>query len=394
MSVLSHYRPEVRRALPALVFQRWISNVGIRVMFTFLPSFARGANLSVEQFGRVLTLRDLMGLIAPLTGRLTDNRGTRPMVLIGGTAAALGILLSVFSPVGLAVGFAMMGLGKMAYDVALNSWVGDEVAYERRGQAFGFLELSWAAAALIGLPLCGLLIDHVAWWSVPLVFGALGLLASVRIAQVMPRPSIDEQSPPKKLVITPNIVWTLLGIGGLIITSQFLFVSHGLWLEDTYGLNPGSIGSVVVIFGIIEAAATLTTTTLTDRLGKRNSILAGSVLLAFGTAMLAFFPDVPLGLGLAFLGVAFLGFEFAFVSSLPLVAELDPDARAQVMGLTLGFSTVLRGTGTLVGTTLYVNQGFGTVMTAATAASLSGLLIIFFFIREPVPSQGPQTVMK
>ncbi len=393
MSLLDGYRPEVRRALPALVTQRWLTNIGVRVMFTFLPSFARGTGLTIEQMGQVLAVRDLTGLTAPALGRVADRKGTGPVMALMGTVGAIGLLLSVFSITGLVVGFVLMGIGKVGFDVGLNAWIGDEVAYERRAQAFGLIELTWAGAALIGLPLCGLLIDQIAWWAVPVGLGTLSLLVSVRVHQVADRTTDHNQANRPRAKLTPQILLTMVSFGGLTLASQLLFVSHGIWLEDAHGLAPTSIGSVVVVFGFIEVVGTLTTTALTDRLGKKRSVLGGAGLLLVGTTALAAFPSPSLTLGLLLLGTAFLGFEFSFVSSLPLIAELDPKARAQIIGMFLGFGTISRAGGTKIGTTLYVNEGFTTVMTVGAVSTALGILGVVFFVREPVTTSEASEVL-
>lgn len=394
MGIFDDYQPQVRNALPALVAQRWISNVGVRMMFTFLPAVATGSGLSIPEIGRLLTLRDLTGLAAPALGRTKERRGARIILLLGGLAAAVGLLLSVLSPIGLIIGFTLMGIGKVAYDVALNSWIGDQVAYERRARAFGILELSWASAALVGLPICGLLIEKIAWWAAPTLFGVLGILATARLHQVMPKDTSQTGDAGPPLRITATIIWTLTSLAALIFGSQLIFVSHGLWLNDAHGLSPSTIGSVVIVFGVIEAVATLTTTAFTDRLGKQRSVIAGAVLLLVGSTGLAWVTNPSLPLGLFLLALAFLGFEFAFVSSLPLVAELDPVARARAMGLTLGMATLVRAVGSLVATRLYVGPGFTTVMTVSAGSIAVGLAIMSIINCEPVPSPQHQKVME
>lgn len=362
-------------------------------MFTFLPSFARGTGLTIEQMGQVLTLRDLTGLGAPAMGRLADRKGTGPVMAFTSLLVGAGLLLSVFSTIGLLVGFVVMGIGKIGYDVALNAWVGDEVSYDRRARAFGLLELTWAAAALVGIPLCGLLIDRISWRAAPVALGIASLLIGFRVRQVVDRPTIHPDQAKVRPQLTPRVMATLFGLGSLTLTSQLLFVSHGIWLEDAFGLTPSSVGSVVIVFGLIEVTATLTTTAITDRLGKRNAVLLGGVLLLFGTTVLARMTDPSLASGLILLGIAFLGFEFAFVSSLPLVAELDPKARAQIIGLFLGFGTVIRAAGSLIGTMLYVGGGISRVMTLGAISTAVSLVIVILFVREPVTTNPSSEVL-
>lgn len=381
--LLADFAPSVRRSLPWLVAFRWVSNAGVRFAYTFLPAIARGTGLSVEEVGRLLALRDLTGLGAPVAGRLSDRIGTPRIMLWGGLVALGGLAGSVVGPVGLVLGFLAFGIGKIGFDTALNAWVGHEVAYERRGRAMGLVELAWALAALLLLPVLGVLIDQFGWGSAPLFLAAAGVPLLVGIRRIASTTHERVAGPPA----TPTFNRTTLGLyaafGALTLASQFLIVGHGLWLEDAYGFEATQIGFAVVSVGIVELVATIGAITGTDRLGKRRSIIGGSALFALSAAGLAVTEAPPLALGLAMLALAFLGFEFAFVSALPLVAELDPGARATAIGIALGSSTMIRAVGSVIGSTLYVAEGFTALMATSCATSVATIALTATLVREP-----------
>ena len=381
--LLGDFAPEVRRSLPWLVAFRWVSNAGVRFAYSFLPAIARGTGLSVEELGRLLAIRDLTGLAAPAAGRLSDRLGTPPVMVLGGLVAVGGLVASVVGTVGLLVGFVAFGLGKIGFDIGLNAWVGHEVAYERRGRAMGLVELAWALAALLLLPVLGVAIDVVGWQAAPLLLAAAGAPLLVVIAR---RASTTHERPSGPAA-RPTWNRSTLGLYGafalLTLASQFLVVGHGLWLEDAYDFRASQIGFAVVAIGVVELVATTVVIARTDRLGKRRSITAGSVLFAASAAGLAVSEVPPLPVGLVLLALAFLGFEFAFVSALPLVAELDPDARATAIGIALGSSTVIRSVGSVVGAQLYVAEGFTALMAAAVAASVATVGLTVSMVSEP-----------
>jgi MFS transporter, DHA1 family, inner membrane transport protein len=390
--LLADFAPRVRRSLPWLVGFRWISNAGIRFGYSFLPAIARGTGLSVEEVGRLLALRDLTGLSAPAAGRLSDRIGT-PRVMVGAGLVALGGLIgSVFGPVGLVAGFLAFGLGKIGFDTGLNAWVGHEIAYERRGRAMGLVELAWALSALLLLPVVGLLIDLFGWRAAPLFLAAAGcpLLAGIRRVASTTQPPAT--GPAARPTFNRTTVGMYVAFGSLTLASQFLIVGHGLWLEDAYRFDAAQIGVAVVAVGAVELVATIGSITGTDRLGKRPSIIGGTVVFGAAAAILAVAEAPPLAVGLAVLVLAFLGFEFAFVSALPLVAELDPDARATAIGIALGASTVIRSVGSVAGSTLYVDHGFTMLMTASALAAAITLTVTLTAVREPAPATARRPV--
>ena len=101
----------------------------------------------------------------------------------------------------------------------------------------------------------------------------------------------------------------------------------------------------------------------------------------FGLAALG--ADPPLWLGLMILAFAFLGFEFAIVSAIPLIAELDPNARAQMIGRATLFATVVRAAVNLVATSIYLAAGFGVLMTVAGVIGAGAIALATFSMVEP-----------
>ncbi len=385
------FRPDVRGPMRWLLLYRFVSNVGVRFAYSFLPALARGTGLSVSELGTVLALRDLSGLAAPGVGKLSQRVGTIRLMAFGSIVATASALVAGIGPIGLVVGLVAFGIGKIVFDVGMNTWVGDEVSYDRRARASGLVEMAWAAAAVIGLPLCGLAIDRFGWRAAPLLVGFAGLAPTIAINRFRGSAHAHEASVDVKLVLGPNGIGALVGFCAMTGASQLLIVGHGLWLEDTYGLDPSEVGLAVISIGLIEAAASLATALFTDRVGKRVAVLAGAGVLSLACVALAAVPAPPLALGLLLLAVAFLGFEFAFVSALPLLAELDPVSRAKMLGLSLGLSTVVRAAGSPLGIRVYDSGGFDLLMLFGTGFAALTIATFVFFVTEPDGGVGAET---
>jgi len=380
---MSDFRPEVRRVLPALVAGRFIVNVAMRMGYTFLPAFARGAGMSVGATSAVLSARELTALSAPLMGRFSDRWGAIRVMGVGGLVAGVGLLVATLGAPGLVVGFVILGFGRTANQVALNSWVGSVVAYERRGRATGLVELTWGGAALVGLPLVGLLIDGVAWWAPQAVLGAVLLVVGLAILRRESREERVVAAPTRKPQMTRPAVAALATNGALTAAAQFLFLTHGLWLEDVYDLDTAEVGLAVLAVGVVEVVATLGSSRFTDRVGKRRSMIGGASLMTLMIVVLGAVDSPPLGLGLAVLVVAFLGFEYGIVSAIPLLSELDPGARAQMVGRSVLVTTLVRALITPLATLLYVEVGFSSTMYTAAACGLAAVVLALFVMVEP-----------
>jgi len=366
-----------------LVLIRFFLNVGSRMLYTFLPAFARGTDLSVVAMGRVIATGELVALIAPWAGRVTDRTTPARVMVNSGLVVAGGMLMAIFGVVGVIAGIVLMGLARTAFLVAMNSWVGHEVAYERRGRATGIIEMSWGAASLLGLPVAGLLIETLGWRA---PFIVIGLTIAPLVWLSAQRSNSTESAslgPSPKPVMTKAVYAAFTVSAAMTAAAQFFVVSHGLWLEDTFGLNTAQVGLAVVAVGAIELVATFGSASFTDRLGKKASMLGGTGILCAAMVVLSFVPVPPLAVAIILLGVAFLGFEFAIVSSIPLVAELDPAARAQMVGRWVAVTTVARALITVLASWLYTRHGFGAVMTVGAGCGIGAVVLGAIAMQEP-----------
>ena len=361
------------------------------MMFTFLPEFSRGTGIDINTLARLLSLRDMTGLVAPLVGRRSDRFGTRPIMLAGGVLATVGMALFALGSLGVVIGLALYGLAHIAFNVGMNAWVGHEVAYERRGKASGRIEMTWAGAALVGLPTMGVLIDRLGWRAAPTLLAILTLPLTVLAAKRLPRPTIVDDGPPVRPTMSIG-AWATIGAFALMTGSvQFLIFSHGIWLEDTYDFDPSQVGFAIITVGVAELFASFGSSQVADRFGKRNSVALGTAIMIVGLAGLAIIGDPPLVVGLSLLVIVFLGFEFGVVSAIPLLAELDPMARAQVIGRAVGASIVVRAAVSVLAAELIARTGFQTLMVVATIAAAFTLGIALACIDEPGAAPSART---
>lgn len=379
------FSPEARRALRVLVPQRFIINTAGRMVFSFLPALARGSGLSVTSFSTVLFARDMTGIVGPLAGRVSRRLGSWRAMVLGGLGSAIGLLLASIGPIGIVVGLVLWGIFKALFLVGINSWIGDVVAYERRAQASGLVELTWAGAALVGLPLVGLSIDTMGWRAAPLILGLVGApLALVMARMAAPAEEHAVPAPTSSIfAMQPNTRFALVSFALMTAAAQFLLLSHGLWLEDTYDFDPAQIGFAIGAVGVAEFVASYGTSLLTDRLGKKNAVLFGTAVLGLALVGFAFAPAPPLFVGLGLLMIAFLGFEFAIVSSIPMVSELEPTYRSEVVGRSVGLMTVSRAVATFAAGWLYVHAGFAATMAAGAATAAVSVALLIMRVVEP-----------
>ncbi|MHB8765704.1 MAG: MFS transporter, partial [Deferrisomatales bacterium] len=314
---------------------RLLLNTARRFPYPYAPVLARGLGVPLPAVTSLIALSQATGLLSPLFGPLGDRWGYRTQMLGGLTLLAGGMFLAggfpAYGPV--LAGVFLAGLGKSAFDPAIQAWIGHRVPVHRRGLAIGLAELAWSGSALLGVPAVGLLIELGGWRAPFLGLGVLAVAAGATLAAVVPR------TPPGaareewglwrlwRAVARDRASVAALGFGFFVsAANDALFVVYGAWLESSFGLGVVALGAATTAIGLAEFGGEGLTALLADRLGLRRSALLGAAAVALAYALL---PLASGSLGGALLGLAavFLACEFTIVSSFSLVTELLPGAR-------------------------------------------------------------------
>jgi predicted MFS family arabinose efflux permease len=218
-------------------------------------------------------------------------------------------------------------------------------------------------------------------WLVPFpMIAVLGLACLVLIAWRVPnnRSKIPVQgngfATIRKML---GITSVLAGLGFAISVSaanEVVNLVFGVWLEDRFALKLAALGAASAVIGISELSGEGLSALLSDKLGKEVAITMGLITSAVSTFVLYFFSASVTG-ALTGLFLFYLGFEFTIVSSLPLMSEIFPAARATVMALTIACFSLGRALGAAIAPWLY-NLGFLFNLIAAIAMVIIGFILL------------------
>jgi predicted MFS family arabinose efflux permease len=383
----------------AVIFlARTVLNTAQRIIYPFLPSIARGLDISLTAASGLVSLRMIAGLAAPLLGPFAERQGRRRSMETGLFVFTLASLFLVSSGslgtatlIATAAAFLLYGLSKVLYDPAMHAYLGDVVPYRTRGRAIGIIELSWSSAWLIGVPLAGFLIEQFSWRAPWFVMIILGLLSIGLTHRFLPPGRSPTQIAVGQRVRTLLISsWhALLGrrqVFVLLLVSLLLtmalevpFIVYGAWLETSFGLSLSTLGLASIVVGLAEASAELGTTVLTDRLGKRRSVLTGLGGMAASLLLLPSLASLGLASALAGIVLVVVAFEFAIVSLLPLVTELAPEKRTTLLSLNITAFSLGRIGGAAFGGWLWQSPAEGIAIHAAVGAACALLAALFMF---------------
>lgn len=391
-----HQPLSFRRLIGTGISAKLLVDIGQQIFNPFLPVIAGGLGISVVTLGQLVGLRSLMGIFSPLFGVAADRTSYRLVIRLALLLNAVGFFLLGFSQAMwmTVAGMILAGLGTSAFIPNLQAYVSGHLPYSIRARGLGMIEYSWALTGIVGLSLVGILIQ-LTNWRLPFLLLALGMVGmsfvfgampAVQGAHVPPAPDYQTSrwSPVAFFRIEQNALSTYSTIlaGGLCyFAAMQLFIAHGAWLQEQYGLTPALLGLVAFVFGWFDLAASVSVSLFTDRIGKRRSVILGIIGSLIGYVVMPFFNEGVV-LVVAAIAVTRMFFEFSIVSYFPLLSEQAPAQRGKVM--TFGSAFALIG-GTVAGFSgpwLLVNVGVAGLTWVSAAAVTVALAVVLLLVHE------------
>jgi predicted MFS family arabinose efflux permease len=375
--------PEVRQNVAVVTLARLVSISPYRFTLPFLAIIAAGLDVSVDDFGVIIAISELCGLIGPLSGRFVERVGERRGMITALVGIATGSAIAASSPVLWVFGVALVLIGQSAilFVLSMGAWIARWVPYEHRGRITGLTETSWALALLLGASLLGV-IAAVSSWRVSYLVGGAATLSMVvliraRVSAPPHQAATSDARPRPKGRLRPSGWLILLGAFCLTVASHALFVTFSDWLEETHGFTTIGLAAMAFGLGVGELAASVSSVRLVDCVGKARSAALGSALMVPGALALAA-GHTSVVVGIAGLVIVVIGFEYSIVSAIPLGSNLVLAAPAAGLGMLIGAETVGRAAVSIPATRVFTEHGMAApALICAGAAAVTTLCFAF-----------------
>lgn len=358
---------------------RLVMNGAFRYLYPFLPVVARDLGVSPARAGLLVAAVAAGGIAAPVTRRLL-TRGHEHIrrLAIGATVvmSAGTILAAAASGLPLALlGLLALGVGKPLVDVATISYVADRTTFDRRARATSMMELTWAGALIVIMPLAGLLAARTSW-RLPLLL--LGLASAVSALAMRRWLDQDTAQATRRAARPPRWTrperWLLVTAAFVFGVLEATFAVFGLWLEADFGVGIEGLGVFAAVTAAGELVGSATVLAVGDRLGKHRTAWAGLGLASLGLGSLLWAPS--LGLAVAAMAVGLCGSEMAIVSVVPLGSEVQPASRSRFLAGMMSAASVTRAAVAAGGAAIFAVAGIGAnVAISITAAAVAAALL-------------------
>ncbi|MFA9404258.1 MAG: MFS transporter [Anaerolineales bacterium] len=379
--------PRLRTQLIAFVFTRTVINTGFRMVYPFMPVFARALGVDIEAIALAVTARSALGITGPLFGSLGDQIGRKMTMLAGLIVFFAGMIIVVIWPTYPSFFLALLigAAAKLMFDPSMQAYIGDRVEYGRRGRAIAITEFGWSGAALVGIPLVGWVIAYYGWVSPFILLGALAVIACIIIFRTIPGEgsTSGKQIPLKEglqsILAHPSAIAALIVVVLISAGNESINLIYGVWLEDSFALKVIALGSTSIVIGLAELSGEGLVAGYTDRLGKRRAVSIGIVFIVVSCVILPIVGQNLLG---ALIGIflLFISFEFTFVSIIPIMTEIVPSARATLAASSFAAAAIGRAVGAFVSPSLFKNGIMANAL-LATALAILALVVFRRFVR-------------
>lgn len=363
------------------MFLRTILNTAHRMVYPFLPVFARGLGVDLSTMSLLMTARSLLGATSPLFAPIADRRGRKFGMLTGLIIFTLGVGLVMLSPSiwTLAIALMLAMVGKYMFDPAMQAYFGDRIPYHRRGTALAVTEVAWSASFIVGVPLAGFLIDRFGWSAPFPLFTALGLAAFFVVWRVVPREDLHHTPAFNSRDGYRAVLTSVPALAGISIAmwasaaNELVNVIFGAWLEDSFGLKIIALAGASAVIGISELSGEGLVALTTDRLGKPLALTIGLIGNSLASILLPFLGQTQTG-ALVGLFLFYITFEYVLVSHIPLMTELVPSARATMLSMNVTGHAIGRALGAFLAGLIYLPLGF--LFVALTAVLFNGAALL------------------
>ena len=356
------WTPELVRIMAGLMLSLFVAAMDSTVVGTALPTIARELG-SFQLYpwivaGYLITATTTV----PIWGRLADSHGRRVMLLAGVFTFIVASALCAASPsMAWLIAFrTLQGIGAGCIQPLVFTVVGDIFPLPQRARLQGFFSSMWAVAAIVGPALGALFVSTVGWRWIFTINVPVGLLAGAlvwRYRERRPEHAASREIDLRGAVLlTAGVTLLLIGLGtgnpsatpiwpavvvAVVLLAAFLLVESRsvnptvplrllrhrvigpailiasiagtlmfgvtayvpLWVQSVQGGSPYEAGVAVGAMSIGWPIMSSISGFLMVRAGYQRLVVAGSLALLAGSAMLAF---GSAGLGPVWTGLASL----------------------------------------------------------------------------------------
>ena len=362
--------------------------LSLGVILPHLAYYAEELGASATQIGFLISIYSLMKLIfAPVWGRLSDQYGRRPAILIGlvGNAGALVLFGAVNSLPWLFIARGLSGLFSAAILPTVMAYVADVTTEEDRGKGMGLMGAAMGLGFIAGPGIGGIIGSH----SLPFFLAGGLSLATFCFALVLLPESLKLTELPdtQEVIISP---WSAMNhpLTPLFLVAFFsAFIFSGLEtilplsIKDRLNYGAKELGVMLVIMGTFIALLQGSVLgKLINFFGEFKLIIIGLLLNAVGMALLPW-PKTFVMLTL-YLSIAGIGNQIIRPTNASWISKQTKFGQGAAIGVMDAFLSLGRVLGPPFAGQLYTPETFQIFCWISTGILVAVAACLFYPLRR------------
>lgn len=368
---------------------RSVIDTGQRMIIAFLPIIARGLGEDLQTIATAISSCYLLGIITPFVILFSENRGTKSGVILGVSLFTVGYTLFSLVPEYrfFLVMLILSSLGRIFFNPSMQAYIGTFSNHSKRGFALSLPETGWSLAAIVGVPLVGVLIGRSTWMAPYPLLAGLGFVLAffmffwlsggkkreagnhLKIKEVFA--SITRHRAMLYLLAT----LLLVAAGHAMIT--IIYSTH---FENSFNFQIAALGGMSIIIGLVELGGEGLSAFLSDRLKPGIALGLGVLLHIIGAFAMTLTANSLAG-AIVCLAMIFLSYEFFIVALIPFIYHIVEENRLTSLSMRMMVNQAGVALGIFLGPFLY-RIGWNVNLFFAAALDLVALLLIFLIIRK------------
>lgn len=355
----------------------------------FNALYLRSFNLSYTQIGVAGGIALLPFVLKIFIGMLSDKVNLaglghrKPFMIIGILLQGVGLLLAPFvNPVTafplFIVILLLVSLGMSTYDTCADGLAIDTTPTEERGFVQGVMVGARALAAIVLAAAIGLLAARVSWTAAFFFIALITFLPLVLVLQVRERerPAEKEFSLAGFRTFLTRQMGLFLILG--LVYPLVLYSVNGIlgaFLNESVGISLERVGLYASLFGVGAVVGGLAGGPMTDRLGRRASLI---VALAV-TSVSLFALVVSSSAAIAVIAVLLFGVAFGYYETVYMAAGMDfadPRIAATMFAIIMAVGNIGIGAGQPLAGVLVDATGFRGLFIILSLLNLATLPLV------------------
>jgi MFS transporter, DHA1 family, tetracycline resistance protein len=381
--------PQRRAPLLVLFLTVFIDLLGFGIVIPFLPIYAQRLSVGAGSVGLILSVYSLMQFVcAPILGRVSDNIGRRPIIMLGLFGSSLSYVIYGYSDSlsGLLLSRMVHGACAGTISTAM-AYIADSTSEGKRAHGMGMIGAAFGLGFVLG-PAVGGLLGHsslrtpvfaaAALTFANLIFAAVALPESHRSSVTQTRLQWGDLLKPVITLprqLTGHRLSPLFWVAFLGTFAMAAFeTTFALLARQLYGYGAYGVGGLLAFAGVVQALTQgYLLRKFVPRAGESALIRGGLIAFALGMAPMA----IIVSPAILLITLALLSLGYGFVS--PSIASLISKRTAghqqgEVLGLNQSALALARICGPIAGGVVYQQLG-------APAAYVGGGLLAILALR-------------